>query len=634
MAVKEKRDSPISPVLFKLGVALAFSLGGIVYTFFRGKRIKPSKPKPSLRSPGKGQADSRGESGELEDDARALQDLSPLKVSSQNPVSDLSSSGRFSGDGDGFLLPEFNQLVKERNMAVTTDDISPKKNGQSLVSDVDSPREYKCAEHKEHDIEIMILRSKVKILEERERMLEIQLLEYYGLKEQETAVMELQNRLRLHNMEAKLYNLKIESLQSDKRRLEAQLADYGKVVTELEAAKAKIKLLRKKLRSDAEQNREQILNLQERVMKIQDQEKNAVEIDQDVEMQLEKRKELEEELEEIKKSNHSLKLENSELAQKLEYVQMFATSALDNEEIQALKEESQLLRQQNEDLRKEIEQLQADRCTDIEELVYLRWINACLRYEMRNYQPGPGVTIARDLSKTLSPKSEKKAKQLILEYANKEGFGGKEMNICDFDSDHWSTSQASYLTDSGEPDDLPMDNLSANKTNHSSKMKVFTKLMKLWRGKDSHHHIQTPPSPLEIAVSVDDIVSRYSSNSHSVMSLGLDAGADGLMKTTRTSSGGLSTHSFDLQRSYSRGQKSTTGESSNCSRRASDDGSFSVFRSIDSITGYDNNSSPGIQPHQDAQNAAKTELVKYAEALKKSHVKSSFRRRPALFSSF
>ncbi|KAI3463309.1 hypothetical protein Pfo_019972 [Paulownia fortunei] len=493
-------------------------------------------------------------------------DSSPRKVSSQNSISDRSSNGRHSGDRDGFLLPEFNELIKECNMAVIMDDISPRKNGESLVPDIESPREYKCAE--------------VKILEERKRRLEIQLLEYYGIKDQETAVMELRNQLRLNNMETKLYNLKIESLLSDNRRLEAQVADYANVVTELEAAKAKKKLLRKKLK----------------LMKLQDQEKKAVEIDQDVEMKLRERKELKEELGEMKKSNQGLKQENSDLAQKLEYVQMLATTALDNEE-------------------REIERLQADWCTNIEGLVYLRWINDCLRHELRNYQPGPGKTIARDLSKTLSPKSEEKAKQLILQYAHKEGSGEKGLDIADFDSDQWSSSQASCLTDP------------ANKTNHSSKTKVFAKLMRLLRGKGSPRNIQGPTSPLERAVSVDDIAGRYSSDFHSGFSVGVDAGTDDLMKMLRNSSGGPSSRrSFDLHRSYSRGPKSITGESSNCSRRTSDDGSSSILRTIDSLTEDDHDWSPGIQPHQDAQIAAKNDLLKYAEALKNSRAKSFPRR--------
>lgn len=144
--------------------------------------------------------------------------------------------------------------------------------------------------------------------------------------------------------------------------------------------------------------------LQERVMKLQDHEKKAVETDHDVELPIHKQKELEIALEETKKVNQDLKMENSELAEKLEYVQMLATSALDNEEVQVIKEDSRRLRHQDEDLTKEIGQLQADRCTDVEELVYLIWINACLRHELRNFQPGHDKTLAQDLSKTLSPR--------------------------------------------------------------------------------------------------------------------------------------------------------------------------------------------------------------------------------------
>ncbi|KAK6153616.1 hypothetical protein DH2020_013255 [Rehmannia glutinosa] len=572
MVVKEKKDIPIRPVLLKFGVALVFSLGGIVYTYLRTKRIKPPKSKPSQHSSGNGsQSDSRGGSGELRDDDGAFQDSSLRKVSSHESIGDRSSSGRRSGDKDSFLLPEFNELVKECNMSITVYDISPKKNAESLVPEVESPKEHRCTEHDEHEREIKRLQNRVKILEEREKNLEIQLLEYYGIKEHETA----------------------------------------------------IKLLRKKLKSDGEQNREKILTLQEKVMKMEEQEKKAVEIDQDVEMLQREKKELKEELEEMKKSNQSLKMENSDLTQKLDYVQMLATTALDNEEVLELREERRRLRKQNEGLKKEIEQLQADRCRDIEELVYLRWISACLRHELRKYQPGPGKTIARDLSKTLSPKSEEQAKQHILEYANKDGSVEKGTDISDFDSGHWSSSQASCLTDISELDDLSNDTSSANnKTDQPGKTKVFSKLRRLLRGKCKN---QSPKSRLERAVSVDDIAGSYSSVFQ----------ADDLTKTSRNSSEGSSSRrSFDIQRSYSRGRKSIAWESSNCSstHRTSDDGSSSIHRTIESLTEDDQDWSPGIQPQQDAHDDVKNELLKYAEALKKSHAKS-FPRRPALYGS-
>lgn len=144
--------------------------------------------------------------------------------------------------------------------------------------------------------------TRVKMLEEKEKKLELRLVEFYGIKEQETAVIVLQNRLRLNTMEAKL---KIQSLMLDNRRLEAQAADHANATAELQAANAKIKVLRKKLKSEGQKNVE-------------------------MKMQLEEACELRLELEETKKCNEVFKLENIELVQKLEYVQMLT---VDNEEV-------------------------------------------------------------------------------------------------------------------------------------------------------------------------------------------------------------------------------------------------------------------------------------------------------------
>lgn len=139
---------------------------------------------------------------------------------------------------------------------------------------------------------------------------------------------------------------------------------------------------------------------------------------------------------------------------------------------------------------KNIEQLKSDRCADVEELVYLRWLNACLRYEMRNCHFADGRTVAKDLSSTMSPMSEEKAKELILEYANTEGIEEKGIDIIDFDPDPWSSS----LAGSSDWDDSSVFNSSATRTSHPKKTKFFSKLRKLILGKDSkehqHHHDQ------------------------------------------------------------------------------------------------------------------------------------------------
>ncbi|XP_059640681.1 protein CHUP1, chloroplastic-like isoform X2 [Cornus florida] len=501
-------------------------------------------------------------------------------------------------------------------MAAPEAGFSPRKHVETSSSDFEAPKAFKFAESENYEKEIENLRNMVIILRERESTLEAQLLEYYGLKEQETTLMELQNRLKINNVEAKLFTLKIESLQADNRRLEAQVADYAEVMAELETAKAKIKLLNRKLRAETELNKEQILTLQQRVTKLQDQEHEAVASDLDVQLKLQRLKNLEEEAEELRKSNHSLRLENTAVAQKLESTQILPTSVLEDQEAEALKKETHRLRQQNEDLMKEIEQLQADRCGDVEELVYLRWINACLRYELRNYQPGPGETIARDLGKTLSPESEEKAKQLILEYANREGVGEKGINVVDFDSDRWSSFQASYLTDSGEFDDSSVDDSSANRTNTSSKTKLFSKLRRLLRGKDNQHHSRG--SSLETTAFIAEN-SGDSPQCNSAIPAGFVNGTDGHGNRLRTSSSqGLSRYSSDLQRSFELNRSVKDIKDFEHLRRNSDLGSSYVCEIYPSTSDCVVDSDQENQFHQDSETFKRSELLKYAEVLKDS----------------
>ncbi|KAA3457254.1 protein CHUP1, chloroplastic-like [Gossypium australe] len=384
---------------------------------------------------------------------------------------DLSPSNKHGEDV--FLLPEFSDNVGT----------SLKLQTETARLELDTSTTSRSAEKDDYEQEIKYLRNMVRMLSERERNLELQLLEYYGLKEQEAAVFELQNQLKINKMEAKLFNHKIESLQSENQRLEAQVVDHARVMAELETAKSKIKLFKKKLKQEAEQNREQILSLQKKVARFQEQELKVSANNQDAESNLQRVKALEIEGDELRKFNMRLQMENSELSHKLQSTQILANSVFDHSEVEALNEMSNHLREENQALTKQIEQLRAEKFTDVEELVYLRWINACLRYELKNYQPLAGRTVARDLSKGLSPRSEEKAKKLVLEYAKADGGIGDKgiINHMDFDCDQWfhSSSQTSFATD-----DSSCDN-SSSASKPTNKIKFFKKLRRLLRGKDN-----------------------------------------------------------------------------------------------------------------------------------------------------
>ncbi|KAL8113767.1 protein CHUP1, chloroplastic [Apium graveolens] len=631
--IKEKRDY-IHPVLLKFGVTIVFSLGGFLFSRFRKNLIKPSQSPPSTSS------DYRPAEFEMEVDGQRESDANSLGPSkhedsdlpADNSPSGLSPSGKSTEEKEGILLPEFDEILKEFDISATKVRIPDKHvEVEPLISATESPTGYNVVNVDEQEKEIKNLRNLVNTLKIRESALEDKLLEYYGLKEQESAVMELRNRLKISNTEAKLFTLKIESLQAENKQLEAQVTNYRKVVADLEAAKAQIKLLTRKLRSEAEQNKEQILSLKQRVTKMQEQKPVTAKSNADVHSMLQKIKVMEEKIEELRKSNYNMQLENQSLDP-----QYRVNLVQDNEEVGTLKAEIQHLRKQNEDLTKEIEQLQEDRCADVEELVYLRWINACLRYELRNYQPSQGQTAARDLSRTLSPKSEEKAKQLILEYADKEGLDGRGINGTEIDLDHSPSSRDSYVSDPGYLDDSSVDHsfTTTTKNNRSSRRKIFAGLIKLLRG---HGHNHSIGSSQELPASVEDVVG-HDSTDFVEYNYKVPTETDGKISRSRTSS--LSSFRYSLGGSSRLSLESTSRSTWDCHRppylqelrieNSTDVGSSSAYEN--SVFSSDVSSSH--QTSQELEKDDKNNLLKYAGALMDTQGKTPRpRRKSASFSS-
>ncbi|KAF1882792.1 hypothetical protein Lal_00002973 [Lupinus albus] len=581
-------ESGVKPILLKFGLALTLSFAGFIYSRLKTRIVKSSTPKDCSSD----HATEVNPGGGMKAVLSTCNTLSEKETRTDNEIGDnshigISHSSKQNGEKDEFLLPEFHDLVKELDIGEDVEVPRPK---------VGSSIEY--ASHEKAHL------GNIRMLQDREQSLEVQPLEYCGLKEQQAAMMELQNRLKLTNMEAKMFNLKVKTLQSENRKLEERVADHQKVLAELEAAKVNVKMLKMKIRYEGERNREQLVDLKQKVAaKLQEQEYKDAAGDQDNQIKLQKLKELESEAEELRKSNLRLQMENSDLARRLDSTHILANSVQEHPEKSAL-EESERLRKENESLMKEIEQLQADRCSDVEELVYMRWINACLRYELRNYQPPPGKTVARDLSKSLSPTSENKVKQLILEYANYDNVPG---NIVDFDLDLWSSSQGSILSDSGEECDgfSSLDNSSTARTNTTSKIKIFSKLRKMIQGKDGHHHRHGQVSLQEKSLFQEDVHSpQFWPNT----SAGNDTGTESLWS-------GFATPTDTSRTSFDSSRLTSLKEGH---RRNSDSivmGNSYKFsqRKIVSFS-----SSSGLE---------KSDLKKYAEALKYSGASAKHQRR-------
>ncbi|KAE7996016.1 hypothetical protein FH972_000765 [Carpinus fangiana] len=90
---------------------------------------------------------------------------------------------------------------------------------------------------------------------------------------------------------------------------------------------------------------------------------------------------------ELRRLNKELQLEKRNLACRLTSMESQLASvakASESDIVAKIKAEASLLRHTNEDLCKQVEALQISRLNEVEELAYLRWVNSCLRTELRN----------------------------------------------------------------------------------------------------------------------------------------------------------------------------------------------------------------------------------------------------------
>ncbi|XP_040998015.1 protein CHUP1, chloroplastic-like [Juglans microcarpa x Juglans regia] len=370
---------------------------------------------------------------------------------------------------DEEILPEFEDLL--------SGEIEFPFPGKT-INDAEIDRVYEI-EMANNASELERLRKLVNELEEREVKLEGELLEYYGLKEQESDILELQRQLKIKTVEIDMLNITINSLQTERKKLQEEIAQGTSAKKELEVARNKIKELQKQIQLEANQTKGQLLLLKQQVSGLQAKEVDAVKKDSEIEKKLKAVEELEIEVVELKRKNKELQHEKRELTVKLDAAEArisVLSNMTESERVAKAREEVNNLRHANEDLLKQVEGLQMNRFSEVEELVYLRWVNACLRYELRNHQAPVGKTSARDLNKSLSPKSQEKAKQLMLEYAGSERGQG--------DTDLESNLSHPSSPGSEDFDSISIDSSSSRYSSLLKKPTLIQKLKKWGKSKD------------------------------------------------------------------------------------------------------------------------------------------------------
>ncbi|CAO2170415.1 unnamed protein product [Urochloa humidicola] len=342
-----------------------------------------------------------------------LRILSSNDESSQNVIHGASVGA---GDDEPDIIARVEMDTTPAEISGVTNAAHETEQGQGQQEEEERRRELERQEQER-------LRELWVSLLEREQRLELRLQELEGLREQQATVRELEGRVAAAAAEERLLQLRVATLQEENGRLRAQAEEVGAARAELARAKEKLRGIKARVQEEQEEARREAAALRAKVAELESggEERAAS---------------LAAEIAELRKANAALEEENMELALRLQDAGQAAASPSVNLVLEEdMAEEARYLRETNESLTRQIEQLHSDHCAHVEELVYLKWVNACLRHELRDpdggHHPaadrqdyhhaggGGGADLcALELSKSMSFRSSERARQLMLRYGH------------------------------------------------------------------------------------------------------------------------------------------------------------------------------------------------------------------------
>nr|XP_043633812.1 protein CHUP1, chloroplastic [Erigeron canadensis] len=223
---------------------------------------------------------------------------------------------------------------------------------------------------KEH---ISSLKSKILELQELEKEIEVRFFRFIDLKDQEYALMEIQNSLCMEKERAEFMKREASSIEAENKKFDEMVMEYLKAVGELETLRLENGLLQRREKKLLKKSRESSRLIKKQKLKIEAQEAQMLINEADS-----KRKEIviegfEHEVEEIRGVINALLDEKNEVLHKLEIAENSLSFKIEAERI---------LKENHNQAVKELENLKKDRAGELKELIYLRWCHACLKHEL------------------------------------------------------------------------------------------------------------------------------------------------------------------------------------------------------------------------------------------------------------
>nr|GEY24235.1 protein CHUP1, chloroplastic [Tanacetum cinerariifolium] len=227
----------------------------------------------------------------------------------------------------------------------------------SLISRIGNRKNGDDCKVNTHDVsdnlkeQMFALRNKIEELQELEREIEFKFFRFIDLKDQEYALLEVQNSLVMEKERADFLEREVSSIEVENKKFDEMVIEYLKALEELESSRLENGLLKRRDQKLLKKTRESSRLIRKMNLKIEAREDEMLRTKAELKRKENVIGEFEHEVEEMNTMISQLRNEKNELFEKLETSEKEVAS-------------------------------KKDRAAELKELIYLRWCHACLRHEL------------------------------------------------------------------------------------------------------------------------------------------------------------------------------------------------------------------------------------------------------------
>ncbi|XP_058747466.1 protein CHUP1, chloroplastic [Vicia villosa] len=324
----------IKPIILKAGVPLAVSLAGLVYAWIITKKK-------------------------------------------------LSKVSSFSENNSYTIENEIHSHDVDDNFSSIEDE---EENDSSIDSNVLSSSLVVYENHSCLEQEVACLRSKIEGMKIRELALAFQFEKYCEMKERESMLMEIKNMLSMEMSRVEFFDREISLLETETIKLENFVVQYFKIIEKVEYLKSENRVLEKKVKKLLKKSKAQSVLIKEQTLMIKEGEAEIMRNYDELQKRANVIDKLEDEIREMKMDLDNLVDEKNEVLKKLEI-----SNGKEELHKKPLKyylqvESRDIVKEDYNKVLKELEHVKKEHENEVEELIYLRNINVCLRKELMKHE--------------------------------------------------------------------------------------------------------------------------------------------------------------------------------------------------------------------------------------------------------